>query len=63
MIKTKKGYIGNYPNHHKELIKCPECGLVQNARVEHTIPWYTYIHHCTQCEYVIMESEWDEILH
>jgi len=60
MKTCKKGYIGDYPNHHKEKIKCPECNTVQTARIEHTIPWYTYIHKCTNCGYTIMESEWDE---
>lgn len=46
---------------HTEQIKCPECGKAQNAKVVHTLPWETRIHHCEKCEYVIMESEWDQI--
>jgi phage FluMu protein Com len=48
-------------NYHIELIKCPECNTIQEAKVEHSIPWNTYIHHCKWCEYVIMESEWDKV--
>lgn len=42
-------------------IKCPECGTIQDAIVEHTFPFSTYVHHCENCGYVIMESEWEEI--
>ena len=47
--------------HHTEQIECPECGLHQIAKVEHTEPWWTYIHECTNCGYLIMESEWIRI--
>lgn len=43
---------------HKETIECPECNHVQEAIVEHTVPWYSYVHICTMCKYIIMESEW-----
>ena len=42
-------------------IKCPECNQVQEATVEHTIPFTTFIHECDKCKYVIMESDWDVI--
>ena len=42
-------------------IKCPRCGNVQNARVKKTLPFYTYMHICKKCGYVITESEWDEV--
>ena len=45
----------------KVRIKCPECGTIQDAIVEHTIPFDTYIHFCEKCGFVIMESEWEEI--
>jgi acetone carboxylase gamma subunit len=51
---------------HSETIKCPECGKVQRAIVEHSEPWYTYVHDCIGCGYTIMESEWwkmDEPIH
>jgi hypothetical protein len=48
-------------HHHTETIKCPECGLVQDAKVVHTEPWDTRIHDCVKCEYVIMESEWEQV--
>lgn len=41
-----------------EKIVCPECGQIQYAKVEDTIPFPTYIHECEKCEYIIMESEW-----
>jgi uncharacterized Zn finger protein len=43
---------------HLEYIICPQCNKEQDAEVLHTKPWWTYIHHCIQCEYIIMESEW-----
>ncbi len=43
---------------HTETIKCPECGKIQDAVVEHTWPWYSYIHNC-ECGHTIMESEWN----
>jgi ribosomal protein S27E len=46
-------------NSHKEIIKCCECNKVQVAEVLHTFPWATFIHHCSGCGYIIMESEWD----
>ena len=41
-----------------EKIVCPECGYIQYAKVEDTIPFPTYIHECEECKYIIMESEW-----
>jgi hypothetical protein len=46
---------------HLELIKCPKCGVKQWGKVEHTTPWYSYVHRCISCEYIIMESEWDKV--
>ncbi len=43
------------------MIKCPSCDYVQAAIIEHSVPFNTYIHHCEKCEYIIMESEWDEV--
>ena len=43
------------------IIKCPECGEIQTAKILHTFPWNTFIHDCEKCDYTIMESEWDEI--
>jgi len=42
-------------------IKCPKCCYVQNAKIIKTFPFYTYIHYCKKCMYVITESDWDEI--
>lgn len=44
-------------------IRCPQCNLVQDAKVEYYRgdPWPIFVHNCTQCKYVIMESEWEEV--
>jgi predicted RNA-binding Zn-ribbon protein involved in translation (DUF1610 family) len=46
---------------HNEKIKCPECGKEQIGTVLHTSPWWSYVHHCEKCKYIIMESEWNKI--
>lgn len=46
---------------HAEKIICPECQLIQTAIVEHTFPWWSYVHNCFGCKYVIMESEWQKL--
>lgn len=43
---------------HTEQIICPNCGAKQTAVVEHTEPWWSYVHQCDRCGYIIMESEW-----
>lgn len=52
--------IGNGRQHdwHMEKIKCPECGYVQWAQVEHCFPWNSYVHECKKCDWIIMESDW-----
>lgn len=46
---------------HKETIECPECKCVQQAIVEHTVPFASYVHICDNCKYIIMESEWKRV--
>lgn len=46
---------------HAETIICPECESEQRAIVEHTWPWWSYVHICTECNYIILESEWNEV--
>jgi uncharacterized protein (DUF2225 family) len=46
---------------HKETIVCPQCEAVEVATVEHYFPWYAYVHHCSKCGYIIMESEWERV--
>lgn len=46
---------------HKELITCPNCEHVQEAKVDHTSIWNIYVHDCDKCKYLIMESEWNPI--
>ena len=41
---------------HIERIVCPSCGKVQDATVEHTMPWWSYVHEC-DCGNIIGESE------
>jgi len=45
---------------HTETIRCPDCNKKQSAKVKHTLPFYTFIHTCEKCGYVIMESEWND---
>lgn len=47
--------------YHKVTIRCPQCESMEDAEVEHTIPFWTYIHFCNKCGYVIMEDEWEEV--
>ncbi len=47
------------PNKIPVKIQCPECNTIQDAVVEMTAPFPTYIHHCEKCAYVIMESEFN----
>ena len=44
----------------KQFIECPNCGAIELATIEETIPFWTYIHDC-KCGYTIMESEWNAI--
>lgn len=46
-----------------ERIECPECGHVFDAIVERqaNAPWPTYMAECPNCEYWIMESEWNPV--
>jgi hypothetical protein len=46
---------------HEVSIKCPECAQIQKAKVLEGFPWNIYVHHCEFCEYIIMESEWEEV--
>ncbi len=46
----------------KQFIECPECGAVELAEIATTtIPFNTYIHRCSQCNHVTMESEWNPV--
>lgn len=46
---------------HTNLIECPECKRIQKAQIELTYPWFSFVHKCTRCKYIIMESEWNKI--
>ncbi len=49
-------------NQHTETIVCPECETLQAATVLHSWPWWTYVHKCSHCRYIILESEWQRPL-
>lgn len=59
-IMDVKGKLGFWESSHEPII-CPNCGQIQCAKVENTIPFETYIHECEKCGYTIMESEWDKV--
>jgi len=42
------------------IIKCPECKMIQKANVEQSVPWWTYVHFC-KCGNIITESDWIQI--
>ena len=44
---------------HNELIICPNCRSAQKAAVVESRPFWQRVHRCTNCRYIIMESEWD----
>ena len=46
---------------HQEEIYCPNCGSIEAATVKHTVPFWTYAHTCSKCDYTILESEWDKV--
>lgn len=44
----------------EQFIICPNCGAIEIGTIDTTtIPWNTFIHHCSKCEYIIMESDWE----
>ncbi len=45
----------------KQLIKCPDCGTIQMATVEHGQIFDTYLHNCDKCNFTIMESDWEVV--
>lgn len=45
---------------HTETICCPECNFKQNAEVINGLPFNTLIHKCTNCDYIITESDWQK---
>lgn len=46
-----------------DVIRCPRCETVQYADVEKTpyAPRPAFVSGCVKCEYVITESEWNEV--
>lgn len=48
-------------NTFKENIECPNCHDCQLATIIESLPWWTYIHTCTSCNYLITESDWHTV--
>lgn len=46
---------------HCETIECPNCNQRHSATIVHTVPFYTYVHTCWRCEYIITEGEWKKV--
>lgn len=48
---------------HDVQIICPSCISPQSSKEVwfESDPFPTYVHTCTECDYVITESEWDEV--
>jgi len=47
--------------HHLETIRCPNCGAIRTATVQHTYPFWMFVHHCDECDYNITDSEWERV--
>ena len=45
---------------HLEQIICPECESIETAEVQHTTPFWAYVHICSKCGHAIIESEWEK---
>ena len=60
MCKVNVAVSDDTDGFHYERIICPECDKVETGKVEHTDPWWSYVHTCSCCGYVIMESEWEK---
>jgi RNA polymerase subunit RPABC4/transcription elongation factor Spt4 len=43
-----------------EKIICPNCNSIEDAEVQLTNLWPIYIHECSECKYLIQESEWNK---
>lgn len=44
---------------HTEDVICPKCASVERATVKHTQPFFSYVHECAKCGFIIMESDWE----
>jgi hypothetical protein len=44
-----------------ERIMCPNCGAIETARIESTEIFDSYVHHCSKCGHIILESEWEKV--
>jgi len=46
-------------NHYENII-CPACGCLEIAKVEHTVPLWSYSHLCGNCGHLIKKADWKE---
>jgi predicted transposase YbfD/YdcC len=53
-----------HKSHYEDII-CQGCQEVERAEVVHTRPWFSYVHECSKCGFINMESDWTEahVLH
>jgi hypothetical protein len=42
-----------------ESIVCPNCGAIELGTIYPSVPFDTYYHECSVCDYIIMESDWE----
>lgn len=63
-IENVKGKLSfwDYPGINEVMIECPNCGKLERAIEDYTTePYATFLHTCSKCKHVIMESEWNVI--
>ncbi len=48
-------------DYHEVKTRCPECGSIENIKVDNLRPFYANLHICINCGYVITEDEWEEV--
>jgi len=60
-VDFEKSHPYDKVHSHTEIIQCTECSKAQEATVYNTFPLASYVHTCTGCGYIIMESEWQKI--
>ena len=51
MCKVNVAVSDDTDGFHYERIICPECDKVETGKVEHTDPWWSYVHTCSCCGY------------
>jgi ribosomal protein S27E len=59
-VLNVKGKLRFWNSNFEEII-CPECNHIQLAKVKDMDPWNIFIHKCSNCGYIITESDWEEV--